>query len=302
MRNRAAVCVVWICCSWLYPSLLSAQVDLETCTSDLEAACAECDFWGGNDGQKPSNGKVYNCSSPGLEDFSPGGQYEGVSANFLSYVTNYSIPFFPSRAKEFEACTGGRIIFSDANNIFEDPVADLGTITNRGTEVYDGYFMSYSHFPEVSARKLAEPLNDRIRQDNARLKWEDVLPKVKAMGEYRHADGEKALEFLLYDGDFFVPVVRMDLLEKHGLPLPNSWEEVVQYASFFNGTDLNDDGDEDDFGFCHFPRLGEHVSCSYWHYPSVTLILYSLPSQAPVFSIGGGLKLYTERGPRSTRP
>jgi len=48
-------------------------------------------------------------------------------------------------------------------------------------------------------------------------------------------------------------------LEKHELPLPNTWEEVVDYAKFFHGTDLNDDGDPD-YGFCHFPRLG----AGYW--------------------------------------
>lgn len=51
-------------------------------------------------------------------------------------------------------------------------------------------------------------------------------------------------------------LVRIDLLEKHGLALPNTWDEVVEYAKFFNGTDLNDDGVADDFGFCHFPREG----------------------------------------------
>ena len=47
------------------------------------------------------------------------------------------------------------------------------------------YFMSYSHFPEASAKGLAETLNERIRETNEQLKWEDVLPKVKNMGEYR---------------------------------------------------------------------------------------------------------------------
>ena len=45
--------------------------------------------------------------------------------------------------------------------------------------------MSYSHFPEASAKGLAETLNERIRETNEQLKWEDVLPKVKNMGEYR---------------------------------------------------------------------------------------------------------------------
>lgn len=119
--------------------------------------------------------------------------------------------------------------------------------------------MSYSHFPEVSHLGLAEHLTDRLRRDNYKLKFEDVFPKVRSMGEYRD-DGKTNLDFLMFDGDFFVPLVRLDLLEKHQLPLPNSWDEVVEYAKFFNGTDLNDDGDPNDYGFCHFPRLG----AGYW--------------------------------------
>jgi hypothetical protein len=230
--------------------------------------------------------KTYNCSWPGLEDFEPG-QYEGVTANFLSYVTSTSSPNFPVRALEFEACTGGKIVFSDANNIWEDPITDLGTKTrsefmiglsfacNRrcilvtsfwiltlhssfqfsaGGEIYDGYFMSYSHFPEVSELGLAEPLNDRIRKDNARLKWEDIMPKVQAMGQYRK-NGVSNIDFLMYDGDFFVPIIRLDLLEEHDIPLPNTWEEVVAISEFFHGKDINGDG-EGDFGLCHFPRQG----------------------------------------------
>jgi hypothetical protein len=151
------------------------------------------------------------------------------------------------------------VVFSEAANVWEDPIADLGTQASVGAEVYDGYFMSYSHFPEASALDLAEHLNDRIRNDNDRLKWEDVLPKVRAMGEYRK-NGATNVDFLMYDGDFFVPVVRLDLLEKFEKPLPNTWAEVVELVKFFNGTDLNDDGVEDDYGFCHFPRLG----AGYW--------------------------------------
>jgi len=117
------------------------------------------------------------------------------------------------RALEFEACTGGSIIFLEAANVWEDPLKDLGTKTSPGIELYDAYFMSYSHFPEVSALGLAETLNERIRQDNDRLQWEDILPKIRSMGEYRK-EGKTNIDFLMYDGDFFVPVIRLDLLEK----------------------------------------------------------------------------------------
>eukprot|EP00957_Ditylum_brightwellii_P045433 3444199-Ditylum_brightwellii.AAC.1 len=93
--------------------------------------------------------------------------------------------------------------------------------------------MSYSHFPEASAKGLAETLNERIRETNQQLKWEDVLPKVKNMGEYRK-DGQTNIDFLMYDGDFFVPIIRLDLLEKYGKALPNTWEEVMELAVFFH--------------------------------------------------------------------
>lgn len=223
----------------------------QVCTAELEETCSPCLL------QEQQNDSEYNCSLPGLEGFVPG-IHEGTKANYLSFVTETSSPNLPIRAQEFERCTGGKIVFSEASNVWEDPVLDLGTKTSRGSEVYDGYFMSYSHFPEVSALGLAEHLNERIREDNDRLKWEDVTPKVKAMGEYRK-DGLTNIDFLMYDGDFFVPIIRLDLLEKYQLPLPNTWDEVVEYARIFNNTDLNDDG-EPDYGFCHFPRLG----AGYW--------------------------------------
>lgn len=59
------------------------------------------------------------------------------------------------------------------------------------------------------------------------------------------------------DGDFFVPVVRIDLLEKENLPLPHTWDDLITLAQYFNGTDLNDDGEtHDDWGFCIYPRTG----------------------------------------------
>jgi len=132
----------------------------QDCPADLLETCSPCL------GQQAAQ---YNCSFPGLESFTPG-QYEGTTVNYLSFVTETSSPNLPVRAKEFEVCTGGKVVFSEAANVWEDPVLDLGTKTSRGSEVYDGYFMSYSHFPEVSALGLAEHLNDRIREDNARLK------------------------------------------------------------------------------------------------------------------------------------
>jgi Bacterial extracellular solute-binding protein len=193
---------------------------------------------------------VYDCDLPGLQDFTPG-QYQGIVANYLSHQTERSSPHFPVRAAEFEACTGGKILFSESYSIWDDPIADLGTKTTPGSEIYDGYLMSNSHFPELSQLGLLEHLNDRIRKDNAKLKWEDVMPKVRTMSQY-HKNGVSNIDFLPYDGDFIVPIIRLDLLEEFDIPMPNTWDELVDIAKFFHGKDINDDG-EQDFGLCHYP-------------------------------------------------
>ena len=34
------------------------------------------------------------------------------------------------------------------------------------------------------------------------------------------------------------------------------WEEAEELARYFHGKNLNDDGIDGDYGFCHFPRKG----------------------------------------------
>eukprot|EP00930_Biecheleria_cincta_P068366 TRINITY_DN5574_c0_g1_i4.p1 TRINITY_DN5574_c0_g1~~TRINITY_DN5574_c0_g1_i4.p1 ORF type:complete len:1004 (+),score=184.27 TRINITY_DN5574_c0_g1_i4:103-3114(+) len=204
---------------------------------------------------------AYDCSLPGLSTLTPG-MYAGQEVNYLSAVTDTSSPQFRVRAKEFEECTGGKINFAEANNVFEDPIKDVGTKMATGLELYDGYLMSYSHFPEASALGLAETLNDRIAASNGRLKWEDFFEQVQQQGQYRR-NGQDDIDFLMFDGDFFVPIVRIDLLQKYNLPVPNTWDEVLEQAKFFEGKDLNDDG-EPDFGFCFFPRGGMESAWDWW--------------------------------------
>jgi hypothetical protein len=71
------------------------------------------------------------------------GVYLGVAAKYLSFNTDQSTPHFRTRAKLFEGCTGGTIVFSDANDIAVDPVLDLGSKNNPGAELHDAYLMIY---------------------------------------------------------------------------------------------------------------------------------------------------------------
>jgi len=209
----------------------------------------ECIKW------QDDNAAQYNCTNDEyLQSFEPG-KYRGTVANYMSFNTDNAFAHFKTRAGLFEACTGGKINFAEANDIAEDPINDLGTTSSTGTELYDAYLMIYSFSSEASSLGLLETLNDRIRDSNSVLKYEDIFQKVQRMGEYRK-NGKTNIDLLMADGDFFVPLVRIDLLERDGFALPHIWEDVVKLAKFYNGTDLNDDGKADDYGFCIYPRTG----------------------------------------------
>ena len=209
----------------------------------------ECIQW------QDDNAAQYNCTNDEyLQSFEPG-KYRGTVANYMSFNTDNAFAHFKTRAGLFEACTGGKINFAEANDIAEDPINDLGTTSSTGTELYDAYLMIYSFSSEASSLGLLETLNDRIRDSNSVLKYEDIFQKVQRMGEYRK-NGKTNIDLLMADGDFFVPLVRIDLLERDGFALPHTWEDVVKLAKFYNGTDLNDDGKADDYGFCIYPRTG----------------------------------------------
>lgn len=197
----------------------------------------------------------YNCTADEyLQSMTPG-KYKGVVANYLSFNTAQSTGHFVDRAKLFEKCTGGLINFAEATDIAEDPIKDVGSAGAIGSELHDGYLMIYSFTSEASSLGLLETLNDRIRESNNVLKYEDIFPKVRSMGKYRK-DGKTNIDILMADGDYFVPIIRLDLLQRDKKPLPHTWEDVVNLAKFYNGTDLNDDGVADDFGFCIYPRTG----------------------------------------------
>ena len=195
----------------LLPTLISGQgssvEQTQLCPTSLlpSETLATCQEW------ETSKITQYNCTNDEyLQSFTPG-QYEGITANYLSFNTDQSTGHFRARAELFTKCTGGIINFAEANDIAEDPIKDIGSASATGAELYDAYLMIYSFTSEASSLGLLETLNDRISTSNTLLKYEDMFPKVRSMGEYRK-DGKTNIDLLMADGDFFVPIIRIDLL------------------------------------------------------------------------------------------
>jgi hypothetical protein len=131
--------------------------------------------------------------------------YAGITANYLSFNTMQATPHFPERAEMLTACTGGTIVFSEATDIAVDPINDIGSRNAIGAELYDAYLMIYSFTSEASSLGLFEALNDRIREKTVELRYEDIFPKVRNMGEYR-TGGETKID-LLMAGEYQVNIL-----------------------------------------------------------------------------------------------
>mmetsp|Transcript_40629 Transcript_40629/g.129585 ORF Transcript_40629/g.129585 Transcript_40629/m.129585 type:complete len:1207 (-) Transcript_40629:1-3621(-) len=240
-------------------ALVAAQ---ENCTTCLAQCAAEM----------PDDS--YECPER-LEKKGIRGKYAGQVANYLSYETQVSSPNMAIRAQEFERCTGARIVFHDAENAFTNPQEDVGTKAGEGSALYDAYLMSYSHYPELSALGLLEVLTERVEQDLEDLDWFDTFPAVRRLATYRR-NGRNDIDFLPYDGDYLLPIVRADLLEAHNLTQPATWEEARDFAAFFHGKDLNGDG-EPDFGLCQFPKSGEPRW--EWWFPEIVFSTWATMAQ-----------------------
>jgi ABC-type glycerol-3-phosphate transport system substrate-binding protein len=52
------------------------------------------------------------------------------------------------------------------------------------------------------------------------------------------------------DGDILLLYYRRDLFAKHGLTVPQTWDDMLELASRMNGTDTNGDGQPDLLGAC----------------------------------------------------
>ena len=235
---------------------VEVEVVVIDCPPNLQAILDQCSI---DDSQQPqpSSSNDYDCTSdPYLSSLLPPGKYHNITANYLTHAPHITTPHYLTRASQFTNCTGGIIHFADSSDLASDALTDLGSFTSIGSELYDAYLMQYSTTTEASFLELLETLNERIRLTNTALQYEDIFPKVRTMGEYRKM-GKTRIELLMSDADFFVPLVRLDLLERDKKALPHTWEDMVELVQYYNGTDLNDDGEvSEDYGLCLYPRGG----------------------------------------------
>lgn len=163
---------------------------------------------------------------------------------------------------EFEAATGARleIIEKPLDEHFAYLITDLTTGAGR----YDASIAGAWWLGDLVAQDFITPY-DKFYNDPRFPRWDinDVLPGPRSLLEY---DGQTYMVANDHDGQ--VMYYRRDLLadpvhqaafaRRYGYPLavPQTWSQFLDVAEYFDGHDLNGDGQPDD-GLTMHLKVGE---------------------------------------------
>jgi len=177
--------------------------------------------------------------------------FSGQTVTFLMPNETIQVPLFEVR-DEFEAATGAKldIVLAAMNDTLPKLLEDVANET--GT--FDASIIGAWWMGELVEGDYLLPLDD-FMQDPRFPQWdiETVLPGPRALMQY----GGKTYT-TAYDHDGQVFYYRRDLLtdDKHRqafeqeygyeLPVPpQTWDQVIDIARYFNGKDLDGDGQPD---------------------------------------------------------
>ncbi|MEL7036340.1 MAG: extracellular solute-binding protein [Cyanobacteria bacterium J06592_8] len=177
------------------------------------------------------------------------------------------------RAAEFEALTGAKITVKSADytELYQTILNDLTTRTNQ----YDVMILKANWMPDYIESGYLKDLTDDVSNDPS-LEWDDIASFFR---EYGHVYANKIYSIPI-DGNYHLMYYRADLLSEAGFQPPNTWDEYLEIAKYFNGKDLNDDG-EPDYGSC-LPKKPGNVT--YWAMWSIAAsLLQSQGTQQGIF-------------------
>mmetsp|Transcript_72452 Transcript_72452/g.172699 ORF Transcript_72452/g.172699 Transcript_72452/m.172699 type:complete len:1395 (+) Transcript_72452:123-4307(+) len=180
-------------------------------------------------------------------------KFLGVTGEFASLEDD---PLWQPRIEEWQRCTGASIhmTFIDEDDMQAEVEADAGVsylrgpgygtpVETEGAGIYDVYHIQPTFLPPVMPN--IENLSPWIRDYLNELRWSDVNPLSRKAVVFNGS-----VRALPLDTDYVAWGYREDLLVKFGLDKPETLEEVVEVAEALHGRDLDEDGEEGDFGMC----------------------------------------------------
>jgi multiple sugar transport system substrate-binding protein len=168
--------------------------------------------------------------------------FEGVTVNILSFTGPQVTEPLLRRGPDFEELTGAHIEVTTVpfGDLYSSILADQTT----GTNSYDAFVMSPQWNADFVSAGIMEDLTAYVESDPD-IEWDDIAPFFRNF----IASYNGGIYVIPLDGDFHMVYYRTDLFEDAGMTPPRTWEEYLEAAAMFNGTDLNGDA-EADYGSC----------------------------------------------------
>jgi len=174
--------------------------------------------------------------------------FNGTTVTFLMANESIQVPLFEVR-DEFEKATGAKleIVLQPLNDVLPKLLEDA----SNGTGQYDASICGAWWLGELVEGDYIEALED-YRADTKYPAWDadSILPGPKALMEY---GGKLYMSAYDHDGQAFY--YRRDWLTdathqaafktqfSYDLPVPpQTWQQVIDIATYFNGKDVNGDG------------------------------------------------------------
>jgi multiple sugar transport system substrate-binding protein len=184
--------------------------------------------------------------------------YEGVEINILTFTGPQIAEPLQRRGPDFEALTGAKVnvVVVPFSDLYQQILTDVATETDS----YDAWVFAPQWMVDFIVPGYVEDLTDDVAADEA-IEWDDVAPFFREFS----ATYEGNIYTIPLDGDFHMGYYRTDLLEEAGFDPPKTWDDYLEIAAFFQGEDLNGDGDPD-YGSCITKKRGAQA---YW-------IIYSI--------------------------
>lgn len=168
--------------------------------------------------------------------------FEGVTINILSFTGPQVTEPLLRRGPDFEALTGATINVTTVP--FGDLYSSILTDQTTGTNSYDAFIMSPQWNADFVSAGIMQDLTAYVNADSD-IQWDDIAPFFRNF----IATYDGSIYVIPLDGDFHMVYYRTDLFADAGMTPPRTWEEYIDAAAKFNGTDLNGDG-ETDYGSC----------------------------------------------------
>ncbi len=174
--------------------------------------------------------------------------FEGVELNILTFTGPQIAEPLQRRGPDFTALTGAKVnvIIVPFSDLYQKMVTDMATKTNS----FDAFVFAPQWVSDFVTPGYLEDLTDRVAADK-QIQWNDIAPFFRNFS----ATYNGRIYLIPLDGDFHMIYYRTDLFQQAGLKPPETWDDYLKDAAYFNGKDLNGDG-KPDYGSCISKRRG----------------------------------------------